>query len=157
MFLIKKQSFFLYQLILITNLLLACGVNKISYCNQIILNIDEANSLISQHKNPADRTATEKLVQQLDEVLRNLNKIKPRDPELQKFIVTLMENFENLSKGWTKINQALKNAEKAPASVAGRQQFEQAKSQISSTTKTINDLAKRQEQLTNELIIYCQK
>ncbi len=157
MFPIKKQSIFLYQSIIISHLLLACGVNKISYCNQVILNVDKANSLIDQHKNPADRTATEKLVQQLDEIFRNIHKIKPRDPELQKFIATLMENFQNLSKGLTEINQALKNAEKAPASVAGRQQFEQAKSQISSTTKTIDALAKRQEQLTNELIVYCQK
>lgn len=157
MFAIKKQPIFLYQLLLITNLLLACGVNKTSYCNQIILNINEANSLINQYKNPADRTATEKLVQQLEEVFSNLNKIKPRDPELQKFIVTLMENFQNLSKGWIEMNQALKNAQKAPASVAGRQELEKAKSQISSTTKTISDLAKRQEQLTNELIVYCQK
>jgi uncharacterized phage infection (PIP) family protein YhgE len=157
MFPIKKQSFFLYQLIIISHLLFACGVNKISYCNQIMLNINEANTLISQYKNPADRTATEKLVQQLNQVFSNLNKIKPRDPELQKIIVTLTENFQNLSKGLTEINQSLKNAEKAPASVTGRQQFEQAKSQISNTTKNINDLAKRQEKLTSELIVYCQK
>lgn len=154
---LKKQSIFLYQLIIISHLLFACSDNKISYCNQIILNIDEANTLIVQHKNLADRTATEKLVKQLDQVFSNLNKIKPKDPELRKFIVTLTENFQNLSKGFTEINQSLKNAETAPASVAGRQQFEQAKSQISSRTKTIDDLAKRQEQLTSELIVYCQK
>lgn len=157
MFLIKKQSFFLTQLILITNLILACGVNKTNYCNQIILNINKANSLVHEYKNPGDPVATEKLVKQLDEVVKNLDKIKPRDEELQKFIVTIIQDFQKLSKSITEMTQALELGSKAPSSVAGRKQFEQAKSQVNTIGKTISDLATKQEKLTNELMIYCQK
>ncbi|MGL5509635.1 MAG: hypothetical protein ACRC2J_07125 [Microcoleaceae cyanobacterium] len=157
MFLIKKQPIFLYQLILISNLLLACGVNKTSYCNQIILNINEANSLVNQNKNLADPVATEQLTKQLDEVVKKLDKIKPRDEQLREFVVAIMRDFQKLSQGFTTISKTLEIAKKSPASVAGRNQLEQAKSQINSTTKTMNDLAKKQENLTNELIAYCQK
>jgi predicted nucleic acid-binding Zn-ribbon protein len=157
MFLIEKKSIFLSQLILISQLLFACGVNKISYCNQIMLNINQANSLVDQHKNSVDLVSTEKLVKQLDTVVKNLDKIKPGDQQLRVLITKIKQDFQKLSEGFTTMSQALEVAKKSPASVAGRQQLEKAKSQISSTTKTMNDLAKRQETLTNQLMDYCQK
>lgn len=163
MILIKKCPIFLCKLskltklILITNLLLACGVSKTNYCNQIILNINEGNSLVDKYKNQVEPADTQKLTKHLTGVTKKLNKIKPKDEKLQEFIIAFEKDFQELSKGFIEISQALQLGNQAHASVAGRKQLEQAKSQVDKAGQNISNLAKRQEKLTTELLAYCQK
>lgn len=135
--------------------LAGCTESKLVQCTKIMESVNKGNGLVAAQKDHYDAATTQHLAQYLTDTAKEIEALQLTDKPLQSFQSQLVKSFRNLSQALTEVGRALQTGNQIETSLNGREQLNKAKAQLATAGQTANQLADRQDALTDQLVSYC--
>ena len=134
----------------------SCGPSRISQCNQLIAIINKGSAVIDGQKERNDVASNQVLARDLKAVAKQIVSLELEDKRLQEYQTQFVGFFEELSQAFTEMGGALEVAVRVETNREGRQQLEEAQTQLEQAGQKASQTAEIQDKLINDLENYCQ-
>lgn len=133
-----------------------CYTGKARECEKLIDIIHRGNSLIVAQGDRYDLGTTKQLATALNGIASQVENLDLHSEELQTFQKSYSQSFREIAVGLTQMAQVLETGQTLPVSFQRRQQLKQAQQQMQKAMILTQSAGDRHDNLTQEILVYCQ-